>query len=253
VRTPSLAEVLDLANRRALQGVCTSLPATVESYDPVTQTADCKPSIKRRIPLADGSAEFQDLPVIPKVPVGFVRGGGYVFSVPLEKGDRVWLVFSQYAAGEWQAGADNAEPVDGLMHGMSSPVALPCGYPLTDPLAPADLAARSAGLVLGKDGAPEQIRISDAGKIQLGGEAAVIPLVLETPLLAHIALQTTALANIQAALVALQGFGDALNLIAAGAAAPAAATAAAAVTASAGSVTAASTPPEIGATLSNGI
>ncbi len=251
---PSLAEILDLANRRALLGVCTSIPATVESYDPVTQTADCKPSVKRRIALPDGGAEYQDLPVIPKVPVGFPRAGGFVLSLPLEKGDRVWLVFSQYPTGEWQAtGTDAAEPKDGRLHGMSSPMAIPAGYTLKDPLAPADLAARTAGIVLGKDGAAEQIRISDAGKIQLGGAAATIPLTLATPLLAHIAAQSAALAAIQTALTGLQGYGDALNLLLAGAAAPAAGASLTAVTAAGVAIGTANTVPAVSATLVKGV
>ncbi len=250
---PSVSEVLEEATRRALQGVYTALPATVEGYDPATQTADCKPSIKRRIQKGDGSAEYQELPTIPKVPVAFPRGGGFVLSLPLAKGDRVLLVFSQAPIGEWQATGQVAEPLDGTLHGLGHCFAVPGVYPLPEPLSAADLAARTAGAVLGKDGAAQQIRIGEAQGIQLGGETATIPLTLSTPLLAHIALQTSALSSIVGSLTALQGYCDALNLLLAGAAAPAAATSATALIAASGAVTSASTPPTVGATLVKGI
>jgi len=77
--------------------------------------------------------------------------------------------------------------------------------------------------------------------------------VLETPLLAHIAAQSAALSGIQASLVGLQAFGDALNLLLAGAAAPASAASLALITASGVTVGTGSAVPVVGATLVKGI
>src|ERR1035438_2366681 len=62
----------------------TSMPGTVTSYDPGTQTVQVQPGIQR---LFRGQGAV-DLPKLVDVPVFFPRGGGFVLSFPVPAGDK---------------------------------------------------------------------------------------------------------------------------------------------------------------------
>jgi hypothetical protein len=93
----SLVEIVESGVREGLASVHTSHPGQVVTYYPATQTADVKPLRKKRIlcGIIDGGKVYEDLPIIPNVPVQFPRGSGYTIYVPLGAGDFVWLVFSE--------------------------------------------------------------------------------------------------------------------------------------------------------------
>lgn len=166
------AEILQEAQRAELERVHVALPGFVTAYDPATQTADVQPALKR--PLLDelgAVAQYEELPVVPSVPVCFPRGGGFHVSFPLNVGDSVLLVMSECAIGEWQETGDVSEPADVRRHGLSGAFAIPGGYPL--PKTIADASAAASALVVGRDGHDEQIRIpAGGGEVRIGASAS---------------------------------------------------------------------------------
>lgn len=160
----SIAEVF-YAGQDALMGkVHTSLPARVEAYDAAAQTAHCQPMVKRLMFDEAGEKVYESLPLLPHVPVCFPRGGGYVFVFPLAPGDFVWLNFSETAMAEYLATGKESAAWDNRRFHLSNAIAIPGVYPDTKPMTNGN----TGGMVLGKDGAAEQVRIAP-GEILVGG------------------------------------------------------------------------------------
>lgn len=156
-RSPSPIEVLKLLVRQHLGEVHTQLPGKIEAIDLAQQTCDVKPLIKRLVALEDGTELLEALPVIPSVPIGFMRSSSFFLSFPLAVGDFVWLQFTERSIDRWYAGAgDDTNPDDFRMHDLSDAVAVPMVYPKARALAEVD----TAKVVLGKDGGA-QVRIGD--------------------------------------------------------------------------------------------
>lgn len=162
----SIAEVF-YAGQDALMGkVHTSLPARVEAYDAAAQTAHCQPMVKRLMFDEAGEKVYESLPLLPHVPVCFPRGGGYVFVFPLAPGDFVWLNFSETAMAEYLATGKESAAWDNRRFHLSNAIAIPGVYPDTKPMTNGN----TGGMVLGKDGAAEQVRIAP-GEILVGAGA----------------------------------------------------------------------------------
>ena len=162
----TLEQLLDLVIASRLRELHTALPCRVESYDASKQTADVLPMLKRQVPDGEGGYTLEDLPVLPSVPVAFPRGGGFFVSFPLQKGDFVFVVFSERAIGAWRQKGQATTPGDLRMHSLAGAVALPCLYPSDDALDD----AHASNMVIGKDGSTAQIHLKSDGTVHLGGE-----------------------------------------------------------------------------------
>lgn len=127
----------------------TAFPARVQEYRAASQRADLVPLIKHPVPQPDGSVDYEDLPVLPDVPIVFPRAGSWFLSFPIAAGDFVLVVCQEAAAGHWEAGDGDAQyPGDLRRHHLAHAVALPGYYPARRALENADAAA----LILGHDG-----------------------------------------------------------------------------------------------------
>lgn len=93
----------------------THLPGIVESYDPAKQTAVVRPAIKT-IFRNRGPVE---LPHLVDVPVHFPRGGGFVLTFPVAKGDECLLAFSERAIDFWWAKGGVQLPSEYRLHDLS--------------------------------------------------------------------------------------------------------------------------------------
>ena len=141
--TPSPTEVFKRAMRGMAMEMRVSMPAEVTRYDHKKQLVDVQPYFKRRY--KDGKVE--DAPVIYNVPVGFLRANGAWISVPLEKGDSVWLIFADRSLEKWLSSGESGDPQDTRIHDMSDAIAYPGVYPFSDPAPinnPKDLIIRNA-------------------------------------------------------------------------------------------------------------
>ena len=166
----TLAEIVIAGVASAIDNLHTSMPGKVVAYNPLTQCADVQPMAKRVMFDADGNKSYEDLPTIPNVPVQFPRAGGYVITLPMGPGDFVWLVFSEASTAEYRATGQASAQGDVRRHHLGYPTAIPGAVPDTSPLSPTDAAARAAGMVIGHDGAADQIQISPTA-IKLGSAA----------------------------------------------------------------------------------
>jgi len=159
----TLTEIIRLAMDEMREQVHTSLPGTVQTFYPSTQTADIQLAIRR--PYIEGTTglkAYETLPVLPQVPIAYPRGGGFVMAFPLNSGDEVTVVFRMYSDAEWRQTGQLSSPTDATVHGMYC-VAMPCNTvtPVGDPI--------SSDLVIGIAGKSAQIRIPSAGgEIDLG-------------------------------------------------------------------------------------
>jgi hypothetical protein len=107
----------------------TSQVAKVISYDSQKQTATVQPMVKRQVPKEGGGLEFQLLPQIPDVRVGWLEGGGASLQMKLSPGDFVSLIFDEVDASQWRESGQEGEPTDLELHGYSSCWALPVMRP----------------------------------------------------------------------------------------------------------------------------
>lgn len=191
-RTPELEDVLRLALANFQSSLHVSLPGRIESYDAATQTANVKPLLKNTFTDDDdGSNVVEVLPVISAVPVVFPRGGGFMITFPLVKGDHCHLVFNERSIDKFQTGGgEDTDPVDTRMHNLSDAVAYVGFYPDSKALPDAD----SNNMVIGKSGST-QIHVAD-GKIELGEKASADKVSLDSKIqieLARIASELSAL------------------------------------------------------------
>lgn len=186
---PSSEELTRAWIERYLGDLHVALPGRVVSYDENTQTADVLPLVRHPSPQPDGSVAQEDLPVIPSVPVLWMRGGGCFVALPLEPGDGVQLLVNSAAIGHWRAGQGEVTDAGDLRrHHLSHAVAIPGlatrGAALQNAPNPA------TGLVLGQDAdngtrvridrdgtvtvvrnTTELLRIETNGEVTLGGTA----------------------------------------------------------------------------------
>jgi hypothetical protein len=211
----TLAETFKVWGDALLEEIHKACPAKVTAYDPLTNTIVAKPVVKRPVATTDG-VDYEDLPEIPFVTVQWPRAGGYVLTCPITPGDTVLLVFTDFSLAEWRATGEVSEPADVRRHSAGWPVAIPGVYADIAPLDPLDIVARTTGMIIGRDGQPEQIRIQpgliqightpfgapieiSAAGIKLGGILALDAVALATP-------TNAGLAAVQAAIVAICGY-----------------------------------------------
>lgn len=175
---PTPSEVIRGAIRAALAEVMTSTVGKVQTYDPLTQTANIIPVMKRAYNVGYGVVDYEDLPVLPNVPVRQPRAGGFHIHMPVEPGDHVLLLFTHDDIANWRETGTSSEPDDLRRHSLNSCVALVgmadalSPLPVLDPL---EVAARLAGLVIGKEGSTAQIQWTADDEIQFGRPSTVPP------------------------------------------------------------------------------
>ena len=89
----SYAASLIMAFRELLLDVNTGLPAIIHSYDSDTEKATVQP-VFLSVPKDETQAPFKK-PLITDVPVLFPQSSQFKLKFPIQKGDAVWLLFSQ--------------------------------------------------------------------------------------------------------------------------------------------------------------
>lgn len=165
----TLAEILKAARDAHSEDIHTAMPAKVVVFHPERGTVDVLPQIKTKLRDEDDAPVFEDIAIIPDVPIAWPRGGGYCMTLPLQPNDFVWLIFSEAPMGEWRNTGQLSEPLDSRRHSVGYPVAYPGVYPDTQMLSVAalELADRISGMVLGRDGSQAGQILLEALKITL--------------------------------------------------------------------------------------
>lgn len=162
VLEPSITQVMDAFFKRSAEDVFTALPGVVKAFNAVTMTADIQLAVKLPRRNGDGSAEYEEAPILGDVPIVYPRGGGFQMTFPLAAGDGVLVVFSTLDTGAWEtSGLAPSEPLNLIRGGLNSCVALPGWNAITAPMSPLDATSRESKGMIGKDGGLH-VELSDA-------------------------------------------------------------------------------------------
>lgn len=173
------------------QDMHTCLIARVQSYDAPSQTADLVPVVRHAVEQPDGSTVYEELPVLPHVPVAMPRAGDWFIGLPVAPGDFCVVHVFDAASEHWRAGDGSDQyPGDVERRSLGSCVAYPVNcYPRTAALAHAPpqngdlvigsdegtgtrLAFKPDGRVVLTQGATVVLQVDANGTVQLGGNAA---------------------------------------------------------------------------------
>lgn len=121
-RKPTLAQVIRQAVDTRIAGLRVAVPGRVESFDPVTQTANIQPLLKDSYEQEDGSEAVENLPVVTNTPVVFHGGGNFAITFPVQVGDLGMLVFCDRSIDQWLELGGIVDPVDPRRHELSDGV-----------------------------------------------------------------------------------------------------------------------------------
>lgn len=169
---PRERDVLDARARQAAIEHHGPQPGRVQSYNPATQTADVVPLLRSQAPQPDGTTALEALPVIPSVPVVFLRVGGWGMSLKVSEGDTGLLVPCDGAIGHWRVGqGDVTDPGDLRRHHVAHSVFVPGLFVRSRALAHA--ASGDDALVIGSDasnGTRVSFRTDGSVRITQGSE-----------------------------------------------------------------------------------
>jgi hypothetical protein len=164
-----LEEVLGAVAESIRDDLRKVLPATVLAVHPDKMTVDVVVGTQDVLFDEFGNTFPQDAVSFSDVPLGVVRGGGFMVWVPVIKGDSVLLVFSDLSSDTWRSG-DGTPQTPGFLgkHTSDSPFAIPMFAP--DKFAFQSPQEDAGKVIIGQDGGTAQIRIG-AGDIELGHPA----------------------------------------------------------------------------------
>lgn len=123
-QAPSLGAVIAAAIDARLVNVHTHLPARIESYNAATQRCSVQIELRQGRFLEDGSRVADRIPVISDVLVKFEGGGGYRTTYPLQRGDQVWLEFSEASLALWKPRGGDIDPADDRRMQLSDALAV---------------------------------------------------------------------------------------------------------------------------------
>lgn len=123
----SLADVIDMGVRDKLVQMYITLPATVVSYDKLTQTIEAKISIERTV--SGGMVKYPNLRDIPVQMPRNAKGGLSFF---LYEGDEVTLQFIQRSTGNWRTKGPGFPPDFASMFDINDAIAIPCINPMPE-------------------------------------------------------------------------------------------------------------------------
>lgn len=186
-------------------------PATVTAVHPSTtadyagQTVDVQVATLNVVFDELGTA-IQEPPIsFANVPLGCLRGGGFLVWLPVTVGDSVLLIFSDLSADSWRAGDGSSQPPGFVgKHTTDSPFALPMFAP--DAKVFSSPGANPGNLIIGKDGSSQQIQISASG-IALGNPApsGVCKATLVDPIMTDLSNVVSTLSTVVGALLPTAG------------------------------------------------
>lgn len=141
-----LSELLDLQAKVICGRMSVGMVAQVQSWDRATQTCSVQPVAQAQYTNGDPLI----LPVIPRVPIRYPQGGGFVMTWPLERGDFVWLDFGERSIEEWKGTASASySPKNKRRFDLSDAVAYPGIASPADPIA--DSVIKDNAMVLGHE------------------------------------------------------------------------------------------------------
>lgn len=128
--TPDWVQALNQLIENRLTDLHTGMPGRIVSYDFSTQKAKVQPELKRKY----RGGQTLSLPVIPDVTVLMPRAGKSFLSLPLKKGDQVYLMFAERSTDDWKQSGGEVDPSTlPRKHSFADAFCIPGGYPFSNP------------------------------------------------------------------------------------------------------------------------
>lgn len=205
--TPELGDLLQAAAQQAQFELHTAMPGQITAIYEDAQTkrqfADVLPSLRRALPTEDGAPQplaEEELPILPRVPIAYLQGGGWFISVPLKVGDFVTVIFAERSIDRWLATARKASQAsvstgDLGMHTLDGAIALPLG---PAPIGELLEGVSATELVIGKS-AGILISLADA-LVQIGATSGTDFVALAAKVLAELNKISTDLTTLKTAI-----------------------------------------------------
>jgi hypothetical protein len=136
---PKLADVLAEVQRGVKLWLNCHHLATIQSFDPVKQTATATINYKRSVQTLDTttgrySTTLVDYPILSDCPVFYPFGGSGGFTYPLQKGDQCMVAFNDRDMDNWFSGALPGELDSNRLHSFSDALIYVGVRPETDPI-----------------------------------------------------------------------------------------------------------------------
>lgn len=121
----TVQEVIARALESRLLDVWTATAGEVVTYDATARKADVRPTLRRPIFSKDGELVQEDLPIIPAVPVLFLRAGSTLITFPISSGTTGLLIFLHLPVDNWLVKGEASDATDLRLHHPGSAVFLP--------------------------------------------------------------------------------------------------------------------------------
>ncbi len=99
-------------------------PGIIQSFDPETQTVSVQLAIREKR-YNDGEETWEEVPLLVDVPIVFPRAGGYLLTLPVQKGDECLVVFGDNCMDAWWQSGGVQNQIDCRRHDLSDGYAIP--------------------------------------------------------------------------------------------------------------------------------
>ena len=101
-----------------------AMPGIIQSFDYETQTASVQLAIRERLKSDDLSRSWVNIPVLVDVPIVLPKAGGYVLTMPINKGDECLVIFADMCIDAWFSNGDIQNQIDKRRHDLSDGFAI---------------------------------------------------------------------------------------------------------------------------------
>lgn len=101
-----------------------AMPAIIESFDAITQTATVRPAIREKIRGEDLTEKWVDLPLLLDVPIILPRAGLFILTMPVTAGDECLVVFADMCIDAWFSNGDPQNQIEKRRHDLSDAFAI---------------------------------------------------------------------------------------------------------------------------------
>lgn len=116
--------LLNDAVENRLKSLRTQTPGIIQSFDASTGRAEIQPAIKSVL-VTGGETRFVALPKVINCPIGNLKAGGFVVTLPVKAGDECMICFTERSLDAWIKFGDIRQPNDLRLHSISDAYFIP--------------------------------------------------------------------------------------------------------------------------------
>ena len=124
-RQANLNSLIENSVKSALRDLHTTTPGIIEKFDPATGRAEIQPAIQCVI-RPGTEDQLVTLPKLINCPIGNLKAGGFVITMPVKPGDECLIHFTERSLDAWIKFGDIRGPNDIRMHHISDAYFIPC-------------------------------------------------------------------------------------------------------------------------------